>query len=74
MKTETIIYSDGTEPDVIKRWCCDQRCEQGRQCPAEACTEVGHIEDNENTQGLVLIGIVCFALVVFIAAAVVYHL
>lgn len=50
MKTETRIYDDGTEPDVIKRWCCDNRCMQGRYCPdlapapapAEACTELGY--------------------------------
>lgn len=51
MKTETRIYDDGTEPDVLTRWCCDNRCMQGRYCPdkspipAEACTEMGYEDD-----------------------------
>lgn len=56
MKTETRIYDDGTEPDVIKRWCCDGRCNQGRNCPgapapAECCTEMG-VEDTDGTNAL----------------------
>lgn len=49
MKTITREYTDGTEPDVIARWCCDGLCDQGRNCPikpAEAATEVGQEEPN----------------------------
>lgn len=69
---ETIIHEDGTEPTVIKRWCCDGRCEQGRFCPgapapAEACTEVG-VDDAPETLGtLILIGGLVVAVVAVIA-------
>jgi len=50
MKTDTREYTDGTEPDVYRRWCCDGRCEQGRACPkqmpAEAATDVGQDDPN----------------------------
>ena len=70
MKTETRLYDDGTEPDVIRRWCCDGRCNQGRDCPgqapapAEACTDVGA----EEPEGVELLGtaIILGALVVVI--------
>jgi hypothetical protein len=49
MKTDTREYTDGTEPDVYQRWCCDGQCKQGRICPknmpAEASTEVGQEEE-----------------------------
>ena len=45
MMTDTREYTDGTEPDVYRRWCCDGECKQGRLCPkqmpAEAATDVG---------------------------------
>lgn len=65
MKTETRIYDDGTEPDVIRRYCCDGLCKQGRDCPgapapAEAATEVGAADDDglEAVGGVVLLAIV----------------
>ncbi len=49
MKTDTREYTDGTEPDVYRRWCCDGQCKQGRLCtkhmPAEASTDVGQEEE-----------------------------
>lgn len=68
MTTETKIYDDGTEPDVIKRYCCDGRCEQGRNCPgapapAEACTEVGHDEGPEALGTLVVAGLLVIAVI-----------
>lgn len=70
MKTETRIYDDGTEPDVIRRYCCDGLCKQGRDCPgapppAEACTEVGADDGLETVGRVALLGIV---IVVTIAA------
>lgn len=71
MSTETRLYDDGTEPDVIKRWCCDGRCEQGRNCPgapapAEACTELGaSSEDNApEILGAIAVAAVLVAVVV----------
>lgn len=68
MKTETRLYDDGTEPDVIRRWCCDGKCKQGRDCPgvpapAEACTEVGADDGLEAVGSVVVIGIVVIALI-----------
>ena len=59
MKTETHLYDDGTEPDVIRRYCCDGLCQQGRNCPgapapAEACTEVG-VDDAPETLGTLMV-------------------
>jgi hypothetical protein len=63
MKTETRIYDDGTEPDVIRRYCCDGLCKQGRDCPgapapAEAATEVGADDGLEAVGGVVLLAVV----------------
>lgn len=69
---ETIIHDDGTEPTVIKRWCCDGRCEQGRFCPgvpapAEACTDIG-VDDAPETIGtFVLMGVLIILIVAFIS-------
>lgn len=70
MKTITREYTDGTEPDVISRWCCDGLCDQGRDCPvkpAEAATEVGQEEPNfYSTQyvleefGFIIVGALTF--------------
>lgn len=76
MKTETRLYDDGTEPDVIRRWCCDGRCNQGRDCPgapspAEACTDLGADDLIDGTKAL---GIALFlgALVVSVISAIAF--
>lgn len=75
MKTETRLYDDGTEPDVIKRWCCDGRCNQGRDCPgqapppAEAATEIG-AEEVDGTRALgtaLILGVVVVTVVAILA-------
>ena len=79
MKTDTREYDDGTEPDVYRRWCCDNRCQQGRLCPknmpAEAATDLGQEEPNfygrefylEELGALVIWGIGVVALVGLVA-------
>lgn len=82
MKTETRIYDDGTEPDVLRRWCCDGKCEQGRICPkiapppAEACTDVGHFDDDgvETFGAVILLGIIVVAIIATISFIVGYYL
>lgn len=71
MKTETRLYDDGTEPDVIRRWCCDGLCNQGRDCPgapapAEAATDIGMDDGPEALGAFVIAG----ALVVAVIATV----
>lgn len=71
MKYVDRTYTDGTEPDVF-RFCCDNLCEQGRQCPArqaaEAATEVGQ-KDEDVTRlfrasdllaGIVIVAVLAF--------------
>ncbi len=66
MKTETRLYDDGTEPDVIRRFCCDGLCRQGRDCPgapapAEACTDLGSedtVDDAKSLGTAILLGLV----------------
>ncbi len=74
MKTITREYTDGTEPDVIARWCCDGLCDQGRNCPvkpAEAATEVGQEEPNFYSREMILEEVGKFAIGVLIVLAVV---
>lgn len=72
MRYDERHYTDGTEPDVVKRFCCDGRCEQGRHCPAlhpaEAATEVGQDEDVTRLfrVGDLLAGIVIVAVLAFL--------
>lgn len=74
MKTETRLYDDGTEPDVIRRFCCDGLCQQGRDCPgapppAEACTELGQDDIPSNLGAAILtagIAIVVIAVLSFL--------
>lgn len=77
MKTETRLYDDGTEPDVIRRFCCDGLCNQGRECPgapppAEACTEIGQDNSIETLGTFVVLGFAVMAAIVSIALAIVY--
>ena len=74
MKTVTREYTDGTEPDVIARWCCDGLCDQGRDCPikpAEAATEIGQEEPDFYSRELMLKEAAEFALSVLVIFAVV---
>jgi hypothetical protein len=74
MKTVTREYTDGTEPDVIARWCCDGLCDQGRDCPvkpAEAATEIGQEEPDFYSRELILKEAVEFAISVLVIFAVV---
>lgn len=75
MKTETRLYSDGTEPDVIRRWCCDGLCKQGRDCPeapppAEACTEIGTDDGLEAVGSVVIVAVAAIAIVAIVALVV----
>jgi hypothetical protein len=74
MKTVTREYTDGTEPDVVARWCCDGLCDQGRDCPvkpAEAATEIGQEEPDFYSRELMLKEAAEFALSVLVIFAVV---
>ena len=74
MKTVTREYTDGTEPDVIARWCCDGLCDQGRDCPvkpAEAATEIGQEEPDFYSRELILKEAAEFAISVLVIFAVV---
>jgi hypothetical protein len=78
MKTDTREYTDGTEPDVYRRWCCDGQCTQGRTCPkqipAEAATEVGQEEPDFYSREMMLEETAKFAigfLVIFAAVGVI---
>lgn len=50
----------------MDRFCCDNKCHQGRYCPnhlpAEACTEIGNEEDIEQAEDMAL------AIVLIVAA------
>jgi hypothetical protein len=78
MKTDTREYTDGTEPDVYRRWCCDGQCTQGRMCPkqmpAEAATDVGQEEPDFYSREMMLEETAKFAiglLVIFAAVGVI---
>jgi len=70
METDTREYTDGTEPDVYRRWCCDGQCKQGRLCPknmpAEAATDIGQEEPNFYSKELLLKEIFDFAIAVVV--------
>lgn len=64
-------FDDGTEPDVVKRFCCDNLCGQGRHCPAlhpaEAATEVGQDDDtprlfraSDLLAGIAIVAVIAF--------------
>ncbi len=72
MVTDTREYDDGTEPDVFRRWCCDGRCKQGRDCPgimpAEAATEIGQEEiESHAWQTTVIFAITLVAIFLLLA-------
>lgn len=72
MKTETRLYDDGTEPDVIRRWCCDGLCNQGRDCPgapapAEAATDIGMDDGPEALGAFVIAGVLVITIIATIA-------
>jgi hypothetical protein len=70
MKTDTREYTDGTEPDVYRRWCCDGQCQQGKLCPknmpAEAATDIGQDDPDFYSKELLLKEIFDFAMAVVI--------
>lgn len=77
MKTQT-----ADDEELLRRWCCDGKCQQGRNCPkavpipAEACTDVGHFDDDgvETFGVVILLGIIVVSVIAIISFIAGYYL